>query len=518
MTLEIPSLGRPFSLGMLYNCYEDKLIPGITLWNRKDLANNISTTPQNSTDFEVLTSDTVSDKSSALNVSGELKISLWSGMVEVGGSGKYFTDTKESKKQARVTLKYLRTTRFDQLCMNHLCPKNITYKDVLDKGIATHVVTGILYGAQAFFIFDKKVSASKTNKDVQGQLKGMVTKIGNLTGEVNMNEAENEEVRQFNCKFHGDFALEKNPVNYKEAVTTYASLPKLLGEDGEKAVPIKVWLCPLDDRAASLVKQISDHLVFTAENILQQMSEVVMECNDMMRHPAAITFPALNNKISQFKKLFEYFRATVQKRLSQVLPSIRCGKMKESILENILTRKEKSSFRDKNIRTFLSRRWLEMETVHSLLKQLTDFRVISEERELIKEILDPNFQDTFCVNFSSLASEDPYLSHLESWLYKKTCDLQDSFNEGEKQQWFEQSEIQKQMKQIVRLCQGLYVPRGANRLVTSVECSECPGIGIHYYKNGKGVTPECRSYLKLGVPQIPHKKNFVRCMFEPYKK
>ncbi|XP_040290003.1 neoverrucotoxin subunit alpha-like [Bufo bufo] len=451
MTLEIPSLGRPFSLGMLYDCYEEKLIPGITLWNREDLDNHISTTPQNKTDFEVLTSDAVSDKSSALNVSGELKISLWSGMVEVAGSGKYFTDTKESKKQSRVTLKYLRTTRFDQLGMNHLCPKNITYKDVLEKGIATHVVTGILYGAQAFFIFDKKVSASKTNKDVQGQLKGMVTKIANLTGELKMNEAENKEVCQFNCKFHGDFALEKNPVNYEEAVTTYASLPKLIGEDGEKAVPIKVWLYPLknlDDRAASLVRQISDHLVFTAENILQQMSEVVMECNDMMRHPAAITFPALNNKISQFKRLFEYFRVKFQKQLSQVLPSIRCGKMKESILENILTRKEKSPFRDKNIRTFLSRRWLEMETVHSLLNQLTDFRVISEERELIKEILDPNFQETFCVNFSSLASEDPYLSHLESWLHKETWDLQDSFNEGENQQWFEQSDIQNDKKYI----------------------------------------------------------------------
>ncbi|XP_040287309.1 neoverrucotoxin subunit alpha-like [Bufo bufo] len=485
MTLEIPSLGRPFSLGMLYDCYEEKLVPGITLWNRKDLANNISTTPQNCTDFEVLTSDTVSGKSSALNVSGELKLSLWSGMVEVGGSGKYFTDTKESNKQARVTLKYLRTTRFDQLSMNHLCQKNITYKDVLDKGIATHVVTGILYGAQAFFIFDKKISNAETTKEVKGKITGMVMKIGNLTGEVNMNEAGNEEVRQFNCKFHGDFALEKNPVNYEEAVTTYASLPKLLGEDGEKAVPIKVWLYPLknlDDRAASLVRQISDHLVFTAENILQQMSEVVIECNDLMRHPAAIIFPALN-KISQFKKFFEYFRATVQKELSQVLPAIRCGNMEESNLENILTKKDKSPFRDKNIRTFLIRRWLEMETVHSLLKQLKDIRVVSGERELIKELLDPNFQNTVCVNFSSLASEDPYLSHLESWLHEKTWDLHDSFNEGENQQWFEQREIHNKIEQIVQRWQGFSsVP--ANFLVTSVECSTYHGICIHVYNKG----------------------------------
>ncbi|XP_044148989.1 neoverrucotoxin subunit alpha-like [Bufo gargarizans] len=499
MTLEIPSLGRPFSLGMLYNCYEEKLIPGITLWNREDLANNISTTPQNSTDFEVLASDTVSGKSSALDVSGELKLSLWSGMVQVGGSGKYFTDTKESKKQARVTLKYLRTTRFDQLGMNHLCQKNITYKDVLDKGIATHVVTAILYGAQAFFIFDKKISNAETTKDVKGKITGMVMKIGNLTGEVKMNEAENEEVRQFNCKFHGDFALEKNPVNYEEAVTTYASLPKLLGEDGEKAVPIKVWLYPLknlDDRAASLVRQISDHLVFTAETILQQMSEVVRECNDMMRHPAAIAFPALN-KISQFKKLFEYFRVKFQKQLSQVLPAIRCGKKKESILANILTSKEKSPFRDKNIRTFLIRRWQEMETVHSLLKQLKGFRVVSEERELMREILDPNFPSTFCVNFSSLASADPYLSHLESWLHKETWDLQDSFNEGETKQWFEQSNIHKKVEIIDQLY-GLQRPR-TNRLVTSVECSECAGIGMHYYKKGKGMTPECLSPVKYGL-------------------
>ncbi|XP_069585335.1 neoverrucotoxin subunit alpha-like [Ranitomeya imitator] len=497
MILEIPSLGRPFTLGMLYDCREEKLIPAITLWNREDLTKNICTMPKCHTSFEVLTSDTVSDKTSALNISGELKISWWSGAFNVAGSGAYLTDTTESKVQARVTLKYERTTKFAQLSMDHLCTKNITYHEAFDRGIATHVVTGILYGAQAFFVFDQKVTGSKQVAEIQGTLKNIALKIANITGNVEKKDTETEKVSQFSCTFYGDFALEKNPVTYAEAVQVYTSLPKLLGEDGENAVPLKVWLYPLkdlDDKAAHMVREISDHLVFMAESIMQNMSEVIMECNDTMKHPAAITFPTLYNKISQFKKLFEGFRVMFQKKMSKVLFSVRCGNMKESTLGDILFGKEKSPFRDQNIQEFLGRSHLEMEVVYSSLKQLTGFRVVSEKSELMKAILDPDFDTTICFNFS-LTSEDLYLSHLKSWLQKQTWDRQDVFMGGKTKQWFETTGIKNQIRDLVAKFTALVgkPPDSKNTqfFVTSFACSASPGVTIQYYESGDLVTTKC---------------------------
>ncbi|XP_056374790.1 neoverrucotoxin subunit alpha-like [Hyla sarda] len=505
MTLEIPSLGRPFTLGMLYDAREEKIIPGITLWNNEDLNINISTISvqsQNSTDFEVLTSDSFYDKSSALDLSGELKISVLSGMVNVGGSGKFLNDTKESKKQARVTLKYKRTTRFDQLSMKHLSYKNITYKEVFSKKIATHVVTGILYGAQAFFIFDQKVTNSEEVKDVQGKLEGMVMKIGELRGDVNVNDTEREVASQISCKFYGHIALERNPTTYEEAVEIYAKIctpenqcfPNRIGRSGSEAVPLKIWLHPLkdlDSSAARLVQEISDHLVFTAEEMMQEMSEVIMECNDMMGHPAAMTFPALANKIRQFKKHFQHFRIMFQKKLSQVLSSVRGEYMEESSLEEFLTGKEKSPFSDQKIRTFLHRRWTEMDYVHSIFTKVTKYRLVTEQRELIKEIYDPNYDSTWCFNFS-LGNKDLYLSHLESWLYKEPWDYQEISSDGETKEWFEEKGISKIVKEHVRNFDAAAMEATSMKfLVTSVVCSAGPGIILHEYCNGDPVTNYC---------------------------
>ncbi|XP_016115442.1 uncharacterized protein [Sinocyclocheilus grahami] len=83
-----------------------------------------------------------------------------------------------------------------------------------------------------------------------------------------MNEMEQEKMNKFSCTFHGDFALDNNPVSYVDAIKVYSELPKLLGEHGENAVPMTVWLYPLkklDSAAAQLVREISVSLSLTSD-------------------------------------------------------------------------------------------------------------------------------------------------------------------------------------------------------------------------------------------------------------
>jgi len=56
-----------------------------------------------------------------------------------------------------MTLQYKSTTHFEQLTMDHL--GNIQFPDVLNDQDATHIVTGITYGADAFFVFDRFIKA-----------------------------------------------------------------------------------------------------------------------------------------------------------------------------------------------------------------------------------------------------------------------------------------------------------------------------------------------------------------------
>ncbi|KAL7387211.1 hypothetical protein ABVT39_020011 [Epinephelus coioides] len=247
-TMEVAALGRPFSLGMLYDCRKDSLVPGMTLWDRDDLRNHIGERPQSYNDFDIVASESIADKSSALNVEASLKASFLSGLVEVGGSAKYLNDSKTSKSQARVTLKYKATTKVQELSMNHLGRDNVKHPYVFDKGLATHVVTAILYGAQAFFVFDREVSKKEDQQDIEGNLKVMIKKIPCLAldceGSLKMEDKDRENVEKFSCRFFGDFSLQKPPTSFQDAVEVYQSLPKLLGANGENAVPVKVWLLP----------------------------------------------------------------------------------------------------------------------------------------------------------------------------------------------------------------------------------------------------------------------------------
>ncbi|KAJ8362887.1 hypothetical protein SKAU_G00117180 [Synaphobranchus kaupii] len=60
-----------------------------------------------------------------------------------------------------------------------------------------------------------------------------------------LTDKEKKMMEKFCCTFYGDYTLEQNPTSYEEAVLLYKQLPKLLGEDKRKAVPVRVWLYPL---------------------------------------------------------------------------------------------------------------------------------------------------------------------------------------------------------------------------------------------------------------------------------
>ncbi|XP_056247151.1 cytolytic toxin-beta-like [Seriola aureovittata] len=171
-TIETAALGRPFQLGTLYDCRKDVLVPGVTLWDLDQLQKNTSVQLQHTTEFNVTASDSIEEKSNLLNISGSLKLSLLGGLVNVGGSAKYFQDTKKSHKQARMTLQYKTTTKFETLTMSHLAHGQVSHPNVFEDNTATHVVTAILYGAGAYFVFDRESSSEDNKKQAVAKNQG----------------------------------------------------------------------------------------------------------------------------------------------------------------------------------------------------------------------------------------------------------------------------------------------------------------------------------------------------------
>ncbi|XP_070604480.1 uncharacterized protein [Erythrolamprus reginae] len=524
-TSEIPALGRPFQLGMLYDCCKDALIPGVTLWEDLSLQNNLKTKPQPKTATKILASDTIDDKASALNISASLKASFLGGLIEVGGSAEYLHDTMKSKQQARITVQYKTTTRYEQLTMSHLGIQNVSYPSVFEQCPATHVVTAILYGAQAFFVFDREVSSTEKVKNIEGNIHATVTKEISIGGEakVKLTEEEKENAMKFSCKFHGDFSLEKNPVSFQDAMKVYESLPKLLGEHEEKAVPMRVWLYPLtklDTRAARMVREVSLALIFDAEKILEELNEIQMESNDLANDPIAETFPEIKRKFQLFKHLCKQHRQTFQKELARILPSIRGGGQEEGFLVDLLRSVNQSPFNSPRLCEFLDAKKREMNFIKSYLTILNNIEVISSQNKLEEIVLDPQNVHVVSFIFTSLHEKEPFLLNLQGWLQEQFLPESGEFTRSTPKAWFEDEQWTRKARQAAKSIKDFFSVNQSNEkvrfVVASIPCEDPSGASIYLYEDGQLVSKSFElpsKPLLLLTREVKH--NSIQLKFHP---
>uniref|UniRef100_UPI0037E74CAA uncharacterized protein n=1 Tax=Semicossyphus pulcher TaxID=241346 RepID=UPI0037E74CAA len=498
-TMEVAALGRPFSLGMLYDRRKDCPVPGFSLWDRDDLRKHIGETPQTYNDFQIVASESIEDKSLALDVEASLKTSFLCGLIKVEGSAKYLNDSKTSKHQARVTLKYKTTTMFQQLSMDHLGTGNVKHPYVFEKGIATHVVTGILYGAQAFFVFDREVSQTEDHQDIEGNLKVVIEKIPRLAikgkGSLKMEEKDKATVEKFSCKFYGDFSLQKIPTSFQDAVQVYQSLPNLLGANGENAVPVKVWLLPLttlDSSAAKLVREISTRLVQESQSVLEDFSELDMRCNDAVRTTTAQQFSQVGTKIKTFKQMCSEFKMEFQQTLAKKLPSIRGGGEEEAELAGILKKRHSSPFNRKNLNEWMDCKEREIDTVMSLTDMMKNTKIVPSQNQLYSESLRAGH--AVCFVFTSLGSDEPYLSALSNYL-RKTENPEDPHPpDVEKEQWYLSKEVSDSMRVKAKLFSDFAEANQENKNITfltvGITNETKRGSSIDLYEKGFSVSED----------------------------
>uniref|UniRef100_A0A8C2IXZ8 SNTX thioredoxin-like domain-containing protein n=1 Tax=Cyprinus carpio TaxID=7962 RepID=A0A8C2IXZ8_CYPCA len=488
--IEVAALGRPLFPGMLYDCRSDSFIPGVTLWDKKSLSEDLDTRPQLQTDLKFSSSDSLSSKSSLLDISASLKASFLGGLVEVGGSAKYLHDTKSSNQQSRVTMYYSETSRFEQLTMTQL--GKITYPRVFDQQTATHVVTAVLYGARAFMVFDRTFSEEENKQKIEGELNVMVKKIPLFSvegkGAVQMTDAEKEMVEKITCTFHGNICLEQNPTTYMEALDLYKQLPTLLKESPKKAVPIKVWLYPLhllDNKAAQLEREISTSLVSSTQDIMDGLEEAERTYNDLSRNTLVNVFSDIKEKLHSFQESFNIYRTVLRKEVARVLPAIRGGGMEEKSLEDILKIYRNSPFNDGMLNQWLNDAKSEFSILSSYIKKLEGIKT-EDSHGLITILHDPDIYFVVCFTFTSLKNEDLYLEKLQGFLKPNTfekLDVEENMvSMASVEKWFSDPDVTKKMRENLSLFRCF---SEANKDDKHIQCIDSHHVGttVSAYKN-----------------------------------
>ncbi|XP_034534191.1 neoverrucotoxin subunit alpha-like isoform X2 [Notolabrus celidotus] len=481
--MNVAALGRPFTLGMLYDARKDALIPGLTLWNDKTLQEKTVESSQRSSSFQISTSDSIESKSSLLDIDASLKASFMSGLVNVEGSAKFMKSTKHSKKDSRVTFQYNATTHFRQLYMADMMTLDTQQTDLLKKGTATHVVTGILYGAHAFFVFDSENSDNESSQDISGHMRAVINKIPsfNVEGEVNIKLTDEEKALtdKFSCKFYGDLLLKSNPASFTEAVKTYVELPTLLGEKGEYCVPLKVWLMPLKDldpSAVELSSGISLELVMEVNDALEDLRGIGMRCNDALADSVVERLPQIQKKLHRFQELCKYYETHLKKTMAKKLPLIRGGTEEEGPVMQIFEKRAKSPFSSEQLNKWMDDTEREINVVWSCLAILKGARILPNRSELDRVILDPQSKLGVCFAFTSLDLPDPRLDAMSSFL-----DSVKTVTTNEVPWYYSEKTVELMRK----LAEAATFFKSDLRLVSVIANEALTGACVYYYKDGK---------------------------------
>lgn len=476
----------------------------MTLWDNKTLKENISESSKHSSAFQISTSDSIESKSSLLDVEASLKASFLCGLIEVGGSAKYLKDTKKFKNQSRVTCQYKATTNFKQLSMANLLTMNAQQTDLIHKGLATHVVTGILYGANAFFVFDSEKLEDSSVQDIQGHMEAVIKKIPsfNLEGKVDIkiSNAEKALTEKFSCKFYGDFVLQSNPATFADAVKTYVELPKLLVQNGENSVPLKVWLMPLknlDPKAAELMGGISPGLVREAQEALEDLKEIEMRCNDSLDDGVVEHFPEIHKDLSNFQRSCDYYASHLQQTMEKKFPLIREGKEDESSMKKVFEDRRKSLFSHEKLSEWLDRKEREINIIRSCVGMMKGIKIVHSQSALDREVLAAGVEDAACFVFTSLKTADPYLDAMNAQL--NSLEISNT-NEVS---WYNSNEVFIKMREKAKEFHTVFKALKNNPrfgfLIASIANEKYTGATIYRYKDGILVSED---FTKPNIPDV----------------
>ena len=491
----IPALGRPFDLGMLYDRRSERLIVGKTLWSPDHLGQAVNTITKPYTNSEVLAEDTIDDKASALNIEASIKLSFLGGLVNVEGAAKYLDDRKTSRHHSRVVLKYETTTELKQLTMEHLGRGKVQYPEVFDQDIATDVVVGILYGAKAFLIFDQEVSKDESFKEVHGNMEVLVKSLPGISidgrGSVDITEDQKKKTEKMHCKMYGDFRTEESPTTYEEAVRVYKQLPSLIGEKGQNAVAVQVYLRPLseiDSKGQRMVREISANYISKTCEIQEHIQCIEAKCSDLMREEVCSSFPRVKKQLSSFKSNISRYKIFFQKKLLPLLPSIRGGGAEESALGDIFEEKERSPFAQTRIEAWIVEKEREMKRLQGMIGFLRDTPFVSSD-DVENEAYDPSNEHVVCCTFKIGKEDDPQILSMDGYLTGKVLpQLKRKASSG-----IEDKNVNKRIRQTLKQFSELKSANEDHKEVKFFATEEClsgnfsgnPGAFIHLYEEGE---------------------------------
>ena len=364
-SLEIPTLGRPFQLGMLYDYHNDCLLPNVNVWHG-NIQKEVTKTVEEFSQFEIITDISPAE---VLGVQGSLKLSVLGGLItenDVSGSAKYLYNYKSSKQQARVAIRYKYISHTERV--NHKQIPNVQSSE----HVATHIVTGISYAAEAIFVVDQDVANywkyPQISKELHENAVLLCNALNNEQYDFDISQLPNVDVTYF-----GDIPQPQEKISTFQDIGTFCRNLKI-GEDKCKVFPNQVCLYPLSELNSGVFPHlhciISPGLVNQVENIMQHLHDIEIKCNSLIKTNVYQYFIGIQEQLSMFSILVSKYKPYFVKQLAVLLPKIRGGQEEEQELEKLCELYLTSRFNCKVLSSWIEEKECEVTFIAECIEEL----------------------------------------------------------------------------------------------------------------------------------------------------
>ena len=432
-----PCLGRCPEIGTLYDCRTERFIPEVTLWNPEAISRMNRTEATSKTLVSV--EDSLQSKFKSLEMDDNTSLSFLAGMIPVKGGAEYLRSEKALSNEIQVVLEYHCTQSIAELPKDQLKTEK---RNELDKCIlATHVVTGVEYGIDAFFVFRRKLGSNEICGDAERA--ALIEVINKSVFEnAELLEAEKQQVNELKCTYYGDICLPQLPTSFQEAIDVFKTYFMCNQEPTSStiAVPKKVSLLPLSllySQAPGTYFSISNRIIEMSIKMFEQSRSIRSVAKSLQESCIYEYLLGINAQLETFCATLSKFQSNFQKTLQQLLPKIRGGELGEQELLGQIAGWKESPFDESRLQSWIAAKKKEKCILEPLFKQLEDnipnVRIVNRNADLIsasagKKILYYSFGE-------ELAKEDHiFLHEIESYSTGNGTNSIESWDED--QEWY----------------------------------------------------------------------------------
>ena len=236
---------------------------------------------------------------------------------------------------------------------------------------ATHVVTEVKYGFNAFLVFETEKSESYSKQEIAGTLDILIKKIPTMeisgTASLNLTTTEETIASDVRFRFHGDTIIDPPPQSFDEAIEVYQSLPAASLED-ERVVSFSI--APLTDYCTltdTILNDISNANVELVSFMMVDFEQVEKVLRRLKNTDLALDFQRYRLVLLDLEKRFEEEKSYFISEMQTLLPNIRSGDADESDLTDLIDDYNSSPYEKEAFMTLLNTRQKEIETAEYII-------------------------------------------------------------------------------------------------------------------------------------------------------